>query len=267
MKYLVYTAVFGGYDRIYPPVQRDPSVDYIVFTDDPALQVPGWQVIPVDLARFATPKAANLYYRALVHRLLPDYDASLYVDGNIRIIDPTAALFKALEQSGAALMLYRHPLRNTVREELAAVMSAGKVSDAERAKQEVEEYFGAGFPDNVGLGETTIIVKNHRHPKLDAAMGLWSDLFQAHLNRDQLSFPFVIWKTNLDVAWLEGSFREPNPYFARYPHFKEKGVNQKYAYVSARSHDSWLFKILLGAWHFNWMVRRVLRPQKSTGAK
>ena len=265
MKRLIYTAVFGGYDRVYAPVQREADVDYVIFTDDPALQVPGWQTFPVDAAKFATPKAANLYHRALVHRLLTGYDASLYVDGNIRILGPTAALFEALEKSGAAMIQYPHPLRQTVREELEAVISAGKVSDSERVRQEVEGYFESGFPDDIGLGETTVLLKNHSHPKLDAAMEFWYKLFLAHLSRDQLSLPFVIWRTGLEIDWMSGSFREPNPYFALYPHIGASGINPLYVEVSARSHDNIVLRTFLALWHFSWKLRRVFRRQRQTG--
>lgn len=267
VKRLIYTAVFGGYDRVYPPVKPEPGVDYVIVTEDAAVQVPGWRTLRADINSFATPKAANLYHRALIHRMLPGYDASLYIDGNIRLLGPTSPLFEALKESGAALMLFAHPLRHTVSEELEAVIAAGKVADADRGRQEVESYLNNGFPDNIGLGETTIILKNHRHPKLDDAMSLWSELFQQHLSRDQLSLPYVVWKSNLDVAWIPGTFREPNPYFAVYPHANAVGVNPKYAHVSARSHDNGLYRLLLGAWHASWVLRRAVRQHKVANRK
>lgn len=267
MKRLIYTAVFGGYDRVYPPVQPETGVDYFIVTDDSAVQVPGWRTFLADVGSFATLKAANLHYRALIHRVLPGYDASLYIDGNIRLLGTTAPLFEALEQSGAALMQYAHPFRHTVSEELEAVIAAGKLDDSDRAQQEVADYLADGFPDNLGLGETGVILKDHRHPKLDEAMTLWSELFQRHLSRDQLSLPYVVWKTDLDVAWIPGTFRDPNPYFALYPHVNAADVNPKYAHVSARSHDSGLYRLLLGAWHASWVLRRTVRPRREANGK
>jgi hypothetical protein len=259
MKRLIYTAVFKGYDRVYPPVCAEPDVDYVIVTDDAGLNVSGWQTLYVDTDSFAAPKAANLYYKALLHRVLPAYDASLYVDGNIRILGPTRQLFEALEQSGSALMQYAHPLRSSVVEELEAVIAAGKVGDSARARKEFESYCNDGFPDTVRLGENGILLKNHRHPKLDDAMALWSVLFQKNLTRDQLSLPYVIWRTGLDVTLLPGTFRDPNPFFALYPHYSAPNIKPIYMHLTARSHDSFPHWALLRIWHARLSLRRAFR--------
>ncbi len=259
MKRLVYTAVFGDYDRVYPPVRPEPGVDYVIVTDDARLTVPGWNSMVVDSSAFPNPKAANLFHRALIHRLLPGYDASLYHDGNIRLLGETAPLFDELERSQAALAAYRHPLRRTVAEEAQAVIEIGKVRDSQRVREEVSRYMADGFPDNIRLIETTIVLKNHRAPSLDAAMELWWNLFRDYLTRDQLSLPYVIWRTGLAVHLLPGTFREPNPFFAIYPHYRAKNVSPLYVHVAARSHDSRVHKLLLALWHAYWNIRRSLR--------
>ena len=90
---LVYTCVFGGYDRVYPPVHRDPAIDYVLVTDDPAMSVAGWRTLAVDRERFGSEKAPNRHFKMLAHRNgLAGYDVSVYVDGNIRVIGRTAEL-------------------------------------------------------------------------------------------------------------------------------------------------------------------------------
>ena len=259
MKRLIYKAVFNDYDRVYPPVVPEEGVDYVILTDNGQTAAPGWQTMTVDAARFETPKEANLYYRALIHRILPGYDASLYIDGNVRLLGPSKRLFETLLQSKAAIMLHRHPLRNSVSEEAAAVIKGKKTSAVDRVKDELNCYRSDGFPDDIGLGETTVMLKNHRHPKLDAAMEMWWTLFAKHATRDQLSLPYVLWKTELDVLWVSESFRDPNPYFALYPHWRAKGVNPWYTHVSARSHDSLFYRVVLALWHGQWRLQRALR--------
>lgn len=258
---LVFTAVFNGYDKVYPPVVAEDGVDYVIITDDAATTAPGWRTVTVDTARFATAKAANLYHRALIHRVLPGYDASLYVDGNIRLLGPSRALFDALHDHGAAVMLHRHPLRDSVAQEANAVLGSSKIGGSSLCEDELEAYRRDGFPDDVGLAETGIILKNHHHPQLDRAMELWWTLFEKYATRDQLSFPYVIWKTGLDILWISESFRDPNPYFAIYPHWRAKGVNQWYTHVSARSHDSRVYWGLLALWHWQWRMQRVLKKR------
>lgn len=263
MKRLVYTAVFNGYDRVYPPVVPEDGVDYVIVTDEEATSAPGWRMVKVDTSRFKTPKEANLYHRALVHRILPGYDASLYVDGNIRLLGSSLPLFEELVARGAALMLHRHPLRERVVDEAAVVIGRGKTQASESLLREMAAYRAEGFPDDVGLGETGVILKNHSHPQLDAAMELWWTLFEKYATRDQLSLPYVIWKTGLDILWMPRSFRDPNPYFAIYPHWRASGVNPWYTHVSARSHDSLVYRILLSFWHAQWWAQRALRKREA----
>lgn len=247
MKRLIYTAVFGGYDRVYPPLRKEAGVDYVIITDAPDLVVPGWTVHQVDASAFAAPKAANLYYRALIHRVLPGYDASLYVDGNIRLIGDTRPLFEALDASGAALAAFSHPRRTRVAEEVEAVIAQCKVHEPTRVRQEFASYLAAGFPDTAGLTENGVLLKDHRHPELDAAMALWWKQFSAHLTRDQISLPFVLWKTGLPVLVFPTSFRSRNPFFAGYPHLAGSSQPAWLVHLCARSHESIFYMVAFRA--------------------
>ena len=266
MRRLIYTAVFGGYDRVYPPIQPEPEVDHVIFTDDAAMHVAGWTTIHVDASRFASPMAANRFHKTLCHRFLPGYDASLYVDGNIRLLGTTRPLFDQMAAAKAAVAAYPHPLRRTVVEEAAAVIAAGKVSHPERVRREVASYRAAGFPDDLRLTENGVLLKDHRHPDLDKAMDMWWSLIETHGSRDQLSLPFVIWKSGLPVHVLPGSPREPNPHFALYPHHRARNVNPYYAHLCARGHDSLPHRLLLQAWQASWTLRRALRRRRSVPA-
>jgi hypothetical protein len=259
MRRLVFTCVFGGYDRVYPPVIQEPELDYVLVTDDDSVRVPGWRNHVVDISVFPNAKAANLHYRALIHRELPSYDLSLYVDGNIRLIGMTSRFFEPFLASGKTLGVFPHPLRRTVTDEADACIKAEKVREPQRVSAELAAYVADGFPDDQGLIETTIMLQDHRAAELDPAMSLWWCLFEKHLTRDQLSLPYVRWKTGVSCMYQDFSFRQPNPYFALYPHWKAADVPVLYTHLSARSHDSVVHRALLRLWEFTWAVRRSLR--------
>jgi hypothetical protein len=259
VKLLVYTSVIGGYDRVFPPVVKDQTVDYVMLTDDTTLKVSGWRTHFVDSERFRSRRAANRYGKMLVHRLLPGYDASLYVDGNIRLLSASGELLRNFAESNQALRLFRHPLRDSVFEEIAACVSLGKVDDARPLEAELEAYRIDGFSDDQGLAEATIIMKNHKISGLDEAMALWWSLFVRFGNRDQLSLPYVLWKSGISHDWQDFNFREPNPWFGLYPHRGAIGVRPLYADLYARSYDSTLHRTLLASWHGIWALRRRLR--------
>jgi hypothetical protein len=257
MKLLVYTAVFGGYDRVFPPVMAESALDYVVVTDDPDLKPAGWRVLRVDPADYGSPKAANLHYKALMHREMPGYDASLYIDGNVRLLGRTSEVFDRFLASGAALGVFRHPTRDCVADEVEACI-LGRKGDPETLRAELTAYRDEGFADDQGLIEATIILKNHNAPDLDPAMALWRDLFSRFRTRDQFSLPVVKARTGVSCVYHDFNFRNPNPWFGHYPHRGAAGVRPLYADIFARAYDSGPHRLLLRAWQAWWSLRRRL---------
>jgi hypothetical protein len=267
MRKLVYTAVFGRHDIVYPPIEVDNDTDYLIITDNQNVSVYGWKTLFVDTKRFRTPKAANMFYRTLAHRYIQGYNLSLYVDGNIRILSSVKPLFDELIGSQCAIMLHRHGDRSSVQEELCAVIEGRKVLSPVDAVSEVVNYFLDGFKDDVGLASTGVILKDHSKPQLDSAMQLWWSLFEKANTRDQLSLPYVIWKEKLDVCWIENDLRRESDYFAVFPHHYAKGVNSIYSILCARSHDSYWAVSALWVWTFlstlkQALIKTISRPLK-----
>lgn len=259
LRLLVYTCVFGNYDRIFPPIVLEPGVRYVVITDDAELNVPGWHSHVVDRERFASARAANRYYKMLGHRMFGEFDASAYVDGNVRVRDSLCPLLERLLKTGAALGVYPHPIRSTVAEEVETCITAGKIGDSDKLRSEFREYLAEGFPDDQGLIEATILLKNHGHTELDSAMQLWWSLFQRFHSRDQISLPYVLWKTALPFRLQAQSFRVSNSPFGIYPHLAALNVSPMYAYVCARAYDSSVFRAAKSIWHGKWALQRRFR--------
>ncbi len=261
MRRIVYTCVFGGYDWVFPPVQPEADLAYAIVTDDTELHVPGWQSLVVEADHFRNGKTANLHYRALGHEAFSEYDCSLYVDGNIRLLGRISEFFEDFLASGAALGLFPHPLRSTVQEEAEICLRTGKVNEPDRLEEELSYYSRKGFPDTGGLIETTIILKNHKHPDLARSMKLWWTLFERFGTRDQISLPYVLWRARVPCMYQSYSFRDPNPYFGRYTHRMDRRAPRHYAYVEGRAYDNLFFAVMLRMWHFSWSVRRVVRKR------
>lgn len=252
---LIYTCVFGGYDQVFPPVRPEPGVDYILLTDDPSLTVEGWRSQLVDPHGLR----GNRRYKMIGHRGLGAHDASIYVDGNIRILGSCREFASNFLGTGAALGVYRHPLRTTVQEEIDACERAGKVEDAGSMHRELEEYRADGFDDDVALIESGVIIKSHAHPALEPAMDLWWSLFERHRTRDQISLPYVLWKSGLPCHYIKESYKLPNPWFGFYPHAGARGVSARYAWLAGRSYDSVPLRVVLRAWQAKWWMQRRLR--------
>lgn len=259
MRRLVYTCVFGGYDWIFPPCHPEKDINYIVVCDDPTLRIPGWQTRVVDTGRFEGRRIANRYFKMLGHRELGEYDASLYIDGNVRLLGKTSEVFDDFYSLNNCLGLFRHPLRSTVQEEAETCLRSGKIKDSEYLEMELERYRQDGFSDDVGLLEAGIILKNHRHPDLDRTMECWLASFARSRTRDQISLPYVLWKTGAACMYQTYSFRDANPYFGLYVHKNDHRAPMHYAYVEGRAYDSSFYAAVLWLWRFSWSVRRAGR--------
>jgi hypothetical protein len=259
MRYVVYTSVFGSYDWVFPPLEIEDDICYVLFTDNPGLSVRGWKTVVVEADRFHDARAANRYYKMLAHKEFPDFDYSLYIDGNIRLLGKTSRIIREFHSSESCLGLFRHPIRSSVREEADSCVMTGKITNTAALEKELSLYREYGFLDDVGLVEATVNFKNHQHPSLAEAMELWWSLFERFGTRDQISLPYVLWKKGVPCTYQPFSFRDPNPYFGFYTHRGDQRAPRYYAYVEGRSYDSHVYALILGAWHLYWEVRRAIR--------
>lgn len=263
MKHLVYTCVIGGYDRVFPPAVRPQAADFVIVTDDPNVKVPGWQTLIVDVSNFASATLANRYYKMLMHRVLPDYGISTYVDGNIRLLGNMDDFVARTHRAGDALTLFPHDRRDTVSAEIATCIALGKLRQPAMAQARYASYLEEGFADGAGLVEAGIIVKDHTHPGTDQAMDLWWNEYRAAPTRDQLSLPYILWKTGVPVGFHDFNYRSPNSWFGVYPHRAAAGMNPRYADMCARAFDSVPHRIAQTLWDRLRKVRRLYRERKT----
>ncbi len=87
-KYVIYTVITGGFDELKQPAVIDGRFDYVCFTDNDNGNIRKddgvWQVRFFDF-QTANPRLKSRYPKVFPDKLLPGYDASLYIDGNIQI--------------------------------------------------------------------------------------------------------------------------------------------------------------------------------------
>ncbi|MBE3640525.1 hypothetical protein [Mangrovicoccus algicola] len=221
---VVYTCVTNGYDRVIPPADPVPGVDYILFTDRPETdRVPGWITRGIETPEGLSPSLRNRYCKLLPHKILPDYGESLYLDANIAITGSLAPFFAEVFGGPEDMALYVHPVRDTVEAEAAVIAATGRSKSPEKLEGEMARYRAEGFPDDLGLTSNPILARRHMVPEVIAAMEMWWDLLGQGSGRDQLSLPVVRWRTGLPVRVLSPDFTEGSPYFLRYPHWQTSG--------------------------------------------
>lgn len=238
---VVYTAIFDEYDELLDPIEVDPNVDYICFSDDPSLDSEIWTIrmVPHD----QDPAVANRRIKILTHNFLPDYTYSAYIDGNIRVTRQIEGLVKGV-LSDNDFAVYQHPNHDSIQEEAKACIRRKKGS-SQRIMEQIEKYEAAGFPNKHPLSSNNILFRRHSSKDLIQTMEHWWSELKNESQRDQLSLPYVVWENDLDYKLLPAYRRRR--YFEIYPH-RPDGLKRiiwpMWLYVRFHRHNSRLYSLL-----------------------
>jgi len=233
----IYTSVFGGFEKVWPPLRQDSSTERILVTDCSA-SAGGWDVRHVDPGAFSSARLANRNQKMLFYLRLPSAGVSVYVDANVRPVASLAPLFDAFLSSGAGLGMYRHYARGSVRQEAEACIARRKVENPASVEDELALYQAEGFPDKAGMWEGSVIFKRHNSPGLSSAMEEWWELYSRFETRDQFSLPFIIWKHGLKVFDLDNHSPGREHYFVRLQHSSSGVANRSARYLQARAPEN-----------------------------
>jgi len=158
-----------------------------------------WQYykIPNEIKKLS-PSKQNRYLKINVHKYLPSYyNFSIYIDGNIIIINDINILLNRLNKKYGQFNFYLpiHPERNCIYEEAKAVLKYKK-DKKKIVKFQIQKIKKNGFPEHFGLSENNILIRNHKDPNTIKLMDKWWKMIYKGSKRDQLSFMYISWKYN-----------------------------------------------------------------------
>ena len=85
-KIVIYTAIFGGKDKLLEPEFVPEGCDFVCFTDTTNLKSSIWQIRQEKASSDDPVRSAKLF-KILPHRFLGEYEYSVWVDGNILVRD------------------------------------------------------------------------------------------------------------------------------------------------------------------------------------
>jgi len=217
---VVYTAIFNDYDVLMEPEVKSQNVDYICFTDSKSTVKGIWETIMINECGLS-PKLMSGKIKTLPHRFFPDYDYSVWVDGNVQIqYDVCELVNKYL--SGADLAVPCHPRRNCIYDE-AEVCIDKNIVDPDKVRTQMDRYRTEGFPEHFGLSETRLLFRNHNEKQIIRMMETWWEEYQHGGERDQLSFEYAAWKHNMNYKNWEQSYSDSD-YFSKHRHKPYHGL-------------------------------------------
>lgn len=245
MKTVVYACANLAYDQIFSPVVATPGLEYVLFSDRKPFMVSGWDWCPAPAAvEGLSPSMANRYCKFFPQRIFPEADVSIYVDANILVIGDLRPLLEEFIASGAAIGLFIHKDRSDIQSEFEFCREVGKIGDADHdtGVEQLRFYRAEGLPEAHVFTENAIILRRHSAPGLDPAMQLWWEQLNRFTKRDQLSLPYVLWKTGLATQVWNWSYWNDNPYFTRYIH-RRGWPHDIYIYLTNKRHYSAAWRI------------------------
>lgn len=210
-KGVVYTCITGGYDELLNHTFVHPDWDYVCFSDDLSIRSDNnaqWEIMSLHFDQLDNVRNQR-WHKLHPHILFPDYEVSLWLDGNIDILNGN--LFNDIDnamEGNHLIACSLHPKRDCIYKEFEACLQSGKDDKALIEKQE-KRIRAKGFPKKQGLFETGIIFRRHVSPAVVQVMEDWWIWIEKYSRRDQLSFTYVLWKNNLQANLLSPvSYRE-----------------------------------------------------------
>ena len=188
---VVYTAITGGKDVLKSPAERLPGVDYICFTDDPSTQAEGWQTLPLRAAS-PDPTRAARWPKLMPHLYLRDYEWSLWIDANYRIVGDLTPLVADHLPTGPHFAFPQYK-RTCVYEEVEQCIRQNK-DDPALLRAQAERYRDQGMPEGLPVACNSIVLRQHKEPDVIALMEAWWREIELGSRRDQVSLPYLLWK-------------------------------------------------------------------------
>ena len=205
---VVYSALFGNYDEMFvPPPELAQGCDFVMFSDQPNIPPP-WRRGPIAYAGLSNTLRSR-FCKLLPHRLLPQYEWSLYLDANVDLLVNPIEFLERYCSLGPDFFVFRHPKRVSIVEELAACIE-GRKGNGERMTRQVAQYLNGGFRHAFPVTENNVLLRRHNDPDLADLSEAWWEEVRAKSGRDQLSLPYVVEKMNyrgialFDDGWTTG---------------------------------------------------------------
>ena len=222
-KIAIYTCISDGYDNLTEPVYKNEYMDYYVVTEAAIPHQSMWNKIDlksVNTVRNLDKIRKARYIKLHPHELFPDYEYSLWIDGNVCVMADIIPMLLAMIQSGKKMGCHLHPHRNRLKTEAKAISSLKRKVDPEKMMQQVSDYYRKGYADECSIFETTVLLRKHNDKNVQKIMSDWWSQIKKYTTRDQLSLHYVLWANQLSMSdiFILGHNLKLNPRIRYFTH-------------------------------------------------
>lgn len=203
-KKVVYTCITGGYDTLIDPKFVTDGFDYVCFTDNDNMESDIWKIrpLPKETDNLSQVKKQR-YVKINAHKVLPEYELSIWVDGNVTVKGDLNEFVDKFIKSDCSIYVPKHPSRDCIYSESNAVISIRK-DTKENVMPQIDRYKEEGLPKHYGLLQSNIMLRKHNEEGCIRFMEQWFEELKNGSHRDQLSFNYVAWKNDdIKIFYLD----------------------------------------------------------------
>lgn len=184
----IYTVITSNYDSLKRPNFIQAGYDYICFTDNKELKSDFWQIRYIDKSGVKAQREIKI----LAHKFLPEYNLTVYIDGNMTLNKDVSDLVNR----GTDWIIKKHPNRTNIYQERIRIIQLKK-DRATIVTNQIEDYKRNGFNDNL-LFESGFMIRRNTPGVAKVSERWWKEV-EKWSHRDQLSLPYVLNGYELDV--------------------------------------------------------------------
>lgn len=197
MNKVIYTALMGEGFKLNEPKYINKEWEFICFTDK-NIKSKHWKIIKTNQTSDSRKKAREIKIRCDKYI---DFDISIWIDAKFTIrID----LNKFISNFQNDLVLMDHSKRQCIYDEVDFCISKN-IGNKNDLRRQINQYKKDGYPRNNGLYGTGVLYRKNNSEVINF-MKLWYEQIEKYTTRDQVSFPYVLWKNPISITTIP--FRE-----------------------------------------------------------
>lgn len=217
-KICVYTCITGNYDNLIEIKNKEENIDYYCFTNNKNLKSDTWNIVYIEDKNLKDVILARKI-KILGHESInKKYDILVWMDAAIEFKKNIISFVNQFMDESNSFIAFKHGIRNSILEEMNACLRFRK-EEYKKIFDLKEFYKKEKYNYDNGLIESTVLIKKTNDNKVIETMNLWFNMVKKYSKRDQLSFNYCIYKTNLNVKWIN-EYVFNNDWFIWHEHAK-----------------------------------------------
>lgn len=187
----------------------DGEIQYLLFTDEDK----NTNFEKIKISNELHPRYLSRKIKCLPHQYLPQHQYSIWFDASMM---PKGKISSLIDQLKENIGVYKHRDPMTV-QSIAERCASHKWDNSDIIREQITKYHKEKMPKNIPTFETGILVRKNNE-QTNRFNELWWNEIKNHSIRDQISFPYCIWKTQINYQFLTPGIVVENPYFTFHSH-------------------------------------------------